>query len=203
MLWTMDRGTESSINCFDLFESFILCYFLFMFNSPKILFLLQVPISLRTSTQLTNGLPVRQNLPEITLCCQCLFPHHRKPTLMCAFWFLGLITFPMRRSLCKKMKKIIFSRIPFSKKAVFFRRISLTNFLGVKKHETSRDLTGKRTNMSEKMGGLSLAPAGDQGSGDGEMREGSSLCNVTPLDSASPSPTSLVNLPASCHACNE
>lgn len=81
-----------------------------------------------------------------------------------------------------------------------FRRISLTNFLGVKKkNETSRDLTGKRTNRSEKLGGLFLAPAGDPGSGAREMRESSSLCNVTPLDSASPSATSLVNLPASCH----
>lgn len=111
----------------------------------------------------------------------------------------------MCRSLCKKMKKIIFSRIAFSKKAVLFRRISLTNFLGVKKkkNETSRDLIGKRTNGSEKMGGLSLAPAGGQGSGAGEVREVRSLCNVTPLDSALPSPTSLVNLPASCHAWNE
>lgn len=44
-----------------------------------------------------------------------------------------------------------------------FKGISLTKFLGVKKNETSRNLT-ERTNLSEKMRDLSVAPAGDQAS---------------------------------------
>jgi len=50
--------------------------------------------------------------------------------------------------------------------------------LGVKKKKkkdlTSWNLIEKRTNLSEKMEGLSVAPAGDQGSGAREM-VGSSL----------------------------
>lgn len=84
------------------------------------------------------------------------------------------------------MKKIIVIRIPFSKREVLFRRISLTNFLEVKKNNntktrTSRDLIGKRTNMSENMGYLSVTPAGDRGSGATENMEGCLLCNVTLL----------------------
>lgn len=91
----------------------------------------------------------------------------------------------LQRFLCNRMKNIIFSRIPFSKGKVLFRRTSLTNFLGIeKKRETSRDLIGSRTDLSENMGDLSIGPAGDQGSGARERMEGSLLCNVTPLHSS-------------------
>lgn len=102
-----------------------------------------------------------------------------------------------------RWKKKLYSAEFLSARGLFlFIRIFLINLFGVK-IDTSRDLTGKRTNLSEKVEDLSLAPAGNSEPGAGEMTEGSFLCNVTPLESSVLSPTSSVKSPTLYHAWSE
>lgn len=64
-VWGLNQTARQS-HCFDLFESFILRYFLFMSDSTKILFLIWVPISLPISTRLANGKHEGLKLPVLS-----------------------------------------------------------------------------------------------------------------------------------------
>lgn len=159
------------------------------------------------STQLTNGLPEGEKL---VLPMKCAAPIYRKS--MRVMWFLASWVYQFI-TLCQFYKgpyvtreETVFSRIPFSKRDVLFRT-SLTKVSWGKKSKWgthhSWNLIEKRTNLSEKMEGLSVAPFSRPRTPEPERWWEAACCNVIPHDGSSWSPTSSAKLTTSYHAWNE
>lgn len=137
------------------------------------------------------------------MCC----PHHRKSMSCVVSGFLGLSVYylmpVLQRSLCNKGKKL-YSAEFLSARGMFCLELPWHGFLGLKKKMRPHLMEPhwEETNLSEKMEGLSVAPAGDQGSGAGEM-VGSSLFVMWYLMRAPHGLPSSAKLTTSYHAWNE